>query len=159
MADETDTSKIPFLPMSSRNDHTSHFFLGSQDRPGDLITPVRLRNNNYDEWARSVRLALLARQKYGFVDGTIMEPKAPFTTEDWLIIHSMLVSWLMNTIDPEVKSTISFYDDTKLLWDELKARFSIVNGPRIQQLKSDLAKCEQAKIMFVSTYFGKLKFL
>ena len=65
----------------------------------------------------------------------------------------------MNTIDMEVKSTISFYDDAKLLWDELQARFSVVNGPRIQQLKTDLAKCEQSKIMSVSSYFGKLKVL
>lgn len=88
-----------------------------------------------------------------------MEPTAPYTSEDWLTIHSMLVSWLMNTIDPEVKSTISFYDDAKLLWDEMQARFSVVNGPRIQELKNDLAKCEQSKTMHVSTYFGKLKVL
>ncbi|XP_062077973.1 uncharacterized protein LOC133782654 [Humulus lupulus] len=154
-----DTTKPPPPPIPSRNDHTSPFFLGSQDRHGDLITPVRLRHDNYDEWARTVRLALLSRRKYGFVNGMIMEPQAPFTMEDWLTIHSMLVSWLMNTIDPEVKSTISFYDDAKLLWDELQARFSVVNGPRIQQLKTDLAKCEQPKIMSVSSYFGKLKVL
>lgn len=146
-------------PPPSRNDHNSPFFLGSQDRPGDLITPVRLRNNNYDEWARSVRLALLSRRKFGFVDGTILEPKAPFTTEDWQTIHSMLVSWIMHTIDPEVKSTISFTDDAKLLWDELKTRFSVINGPRIQQLKSDIVKCEQPKTMSISTYFGKIKVL
>ncbi|XP_074324410.1 uncharacterized protein LOC141661325 [Apium graveolens] len=34
----------------------------------------------------------------------------------------------MNTIDQEVKSTISFYDDAKLSWHELKARFSVVNA-------------------------------
>ncbi|XP_073045313.1 uncharacterized protein [Primulina eburnea] len=154
-----DKSDAPPPPTSSRNDHTSPFFLSSQDRPGDLITPVRLRHDNYDEWARSVRLALLSRRKFGFVDGTITEPRAPFTMEDWLTIHSMLVSWLMNTMDPEVKSTISFYDDAELLWSELRARFSVVNGPRIQELKTDLAKCEQSKSMPVSTYFGKLKIL
>lgn len=143
----------------SRNDHTSPFFLGSQDRPGDLITPVRLRNNNYDEWARSVRLALLARRKFGFVDGTIMKPEAPFTQEDWLTIHSMLVSWLMHTIDPEVRSTISFYDDAKILWDELKTRFSVTNGPKMQQLKTDIVRCEQSKTMTAAAYFGKLKVL
>lgn len=159
MGDETpDTTKTPISPMSTRNDYTSPFFLGSRDRPGDLITPVRLKSNNYDEWARFIHLALLARRKYGFVNGTIMEPKAPFTSEDWLTIYSMLISWLMNTIDQEVKSTISFYDDAKLLWDELKACFSVVNGPRIQQLKFDSAKCEEAKNMYVSTYFRKLKF-
>ncbi|XP_073051354.1 uncharacterized protein [Primulina eburnea] len=159
MADDTDKSNAPPPPSSSRNDHTSHFFLGSQDKPGDLITPVRLQHDNYDEWARSICLALLSRRKFDFVDGTIMEPKAPFTTEDWLTIHSMLVSWLMNTMDQDVKSTISFCDDAKLLWIEMQECFSVVNGPQIQELKTDLAKCEQSQNMHVSTYFGKLKVL
>ncbi|KAK1400807.1 hypothetical protein POM88_000412 [Heracleum sosnowskyi] len=63
----------------------------------------------------------------------------------------------MNTIDPEVKSLLSNYENAYLLWKNLNERFSVVNGPRIQQLKSDIARCEQSKNMPVSTYFGKLK--
>ena len=69
----------------------------------------------------------------------------------------MLISWLMNTIDPEVKATLSKYRDAKRLWDTLKSRYSIVNGPRIQQIKSAIARCEQSKTMTIATtYFGKL---
>ena len=71
----------------------------------------------------------------------------------------MLVSWLMNTIDPEVKSTLSHYDDAYLLWKHLKERFSDVNGPRVQQLKSNISRCEQSADMSVSTYYGKLNVL
>ncbi|XP_075486335.1 uncharacterized protein LOC142525938 [Primulina tabacum] len=136
MADDTDKSNAPPPPSSSRNDHTSPFFIGSQDRPGDLITLVRLPHDNYNEWARSVRLALLSRRKFGFVDGTIMEPKAPFTTEDCLTIHSMPVSWLMNTMDQEVKSTISFYDDAKLFLG--KAHENRRNHERFHQFLTGL---------------------
>ena len=62
----------------------------------------------------------------------------------------------MNTIDPEVKATLSKYRDAKRLWDTLKSRFSIVNGSRIQQIKSVIARCEQPKTMSIATYFGKL---
>lgn len=37
--------------------------------------------------------------------------------------------------------------------------FAVVNGPRIQQLKFDIASCEQTKIMHVTIYFRKLKVL
>ena len=40
------------------------------DNPGSLITQVKLKGENYDEWARSLRTALRARKKFGFVDGT-----------------------------------------------------------------------------------------
>jgi len=33
-----------------------------------------LKGENYDEWARSVRMALRARKKFGFIDGSIKKP-------------------------------------------------------------------------------------
>lgn len=68
----------------------------------------------------------------------------------------MLVSWIMNTIDAEVKCYLSKYRDAKRLWDTLKSRYAVVNGPRIQELKSTIAKCEQTSNMTVDEYFGKL---
>ncbi|XP_021757222.1 uncharacterized protein LOC110722253 [Chenopodium quinoa] len=62
-------------------------------------------------------------------------------------LHCMLVSWLMNTIDPEVKSMLSNYDNAKSLWGDLHERFCVVNGPRIQNLKAQINRCEQTKNM------------
>ena len=143
-------------PLPSRMDSTSPFYLGPHDRPGDFITPTRLKGDNYDEWASDIQTALEARRKFGFLNGTITSPVSHCTQEDWSTIHAMLISWLMNTIDPEVKSTLSKYKDAKRLWDTLKSRFAMVNGPRIQQIKSAISRCEQTKMMSVATYFGKL---
>ncbi|CAH9091038.1 unnamed protein product [Cuscuta europaea] len=71
----------------------------------------------------------------------------------------MLVSWLMNTITPEVKATLSRYDDARRLWKDLKERFSSVDGPKIHQVKSDLARCVQTRGMTIGTYYAKLKML
>ena len=62
----------------------------------------------------------------------------------------------MNTIEPEVRSTLSNYDDAYLLWKHLKERFSVVNGPRYQQIKTSILRSEQTAAMTVSTYYGKL---
>lgn len=64
----------------------------------------------------------------------------------------MLVSWIM-------KYTLSKFKDVKPLWDTLKERFALVNGPRIQQLKSAIARCEQTKTMTVASYYEKLTVL
>lgn len=155
----TSTMAEDDIPPSSpvtKIEPNSPFFLGSQDRPGDFITPTRLRGDNYDDWAGDIQTALEARRKFSFLDGTITAPVSPCTQSDWNTIHAMLVSWIMNTIAPEVKSTLSKYRDAKRLWDTLKSRFAVANGPRIQQLKSSIAKCEQTKSMSVASYFGKL---
>lgn len=78
----------------------------------------------------------------------------------WMIGKQFtLVSWITNTIDPEVSLTLSYYDNAKNLWDDLHERYFVVNGTRIQQLKPEIIRCEQSKTMHVATYFGKLKVL
>ncbi|XP_021854806.2 uncharacterized protein [Spinacia oleracea] len=146
-------------PPPKRIEPDSPFYLGSQDRPGDFITPTRLRNHNYNERASDIQTALEARRKFGFLDGTITAPISPCTQSDWTAINAMLVSWITNTIDPEVKSQLTKYREPKRLWDHLKPRFSVVNGHRIQQLKSSIARCEQTKSMSVYQYYEKLNAL
>ncbi|KMT00225.1 hypothetical protein BVRB_1g020380 [Beta vulgaris subsp. vulgaris] len=146
-------------PPPLKIDTSSPYFLGPQDRPGDFITPTRLTHDNYADWAADIQLALVARRKFAFVDGTITSPLPPCTESDWLTINAMLVSWITNTITPEVKSTLTKYREARRLWEHLKLRFSVVNGPRIQQIKSSISRCEQTKTMSVSTYYGKLNAL
>ena len=54
---------------------------------------------------------------------------------------------------------LSNYDNAKKLWDDLHERFCLVNGPRIQQLKSEINSCEQTKTMSVAAYYSKLSVL
>ncbi|XP_074308836.1 uncharacterized protein LOC141643537 [Silene latifolia] len=142
--------------VSTKIDPSSPYFVGQNDKPGDHITDVRLDLTNFDAWSYSVRTALKDRRKYGFLNDAINEPKPPCTLEDWEIVQSLLVSWLMNTITPEVKSLLTNYEDAKLLWDDLHERFDIIDGPRIQQIQSNLHECRQTETMSVAVYYGKL---
>ncbi|KAF7807619.1 uncharacterized protein G2W53_039780 [Senna tora] len=55
-----------------------------------------------------------------------------------------------------LRSTISHYEVAQDLWKDIKDRFSVTNGPRIQQLKAELASCTQ-KGKPIADYYGKLK--
>ena len=111
----------PPLPPPKR-EINSHFFLGTGDRPGDFITPTRLRGDNYDDWASDIQLALEARRKFEFLEGTITEQwkalaglignaqvpddrlNGKFDTKSWIIdteaTHHVTgdLSWLFDTI-------------------------------------------------------------
>ncbi|GMI63621.1 hypothetical protein HRI_000031400 [Hibiscus trionum] len=71
----------------------------------------------------------------------------------------MLVSWLTNTIEPSVRSTLVEYDDAYLLWKNLKNRFCVVSGTRICQLKTSQGECKQSKTETVENYFGRLSII
>ncbi|XP_074277197.1 uncharacterized protein LOC141600841 [Silene latifolia] len=65
----------------------------------------------------------------------------------------------MRTIDPSIKSSISYFKDARLLWDDLAESFATVDGSKIHALKEDLHNCKQEKGMTVTSYFGALKVL
>jgi len=137
----------------------SPYDLNASDNPRNITTQVQLRSENYEEWARAVKVSLCAWRKGGFIDGTHIQPKdeAP-DLEDWWTLQSMIISWILNTIEPSLRSTVAYAETAHDLWNDIKERFSVVNGPRIQQLRSDLSRCKQEG-MTVATYFGKLKVL
>ncbi|XP_073298476.1 uncharacterized protein [Primulina huaijiensis] len=125
----------------------SPYDLSSNDNPGNVITQVKLRGDeNYEEWARSIWTSLRARKKWSFVDESISEPQEGSPElEDWWTVQSMLVSWIRNTIEPDLHSTISHEENAKDLWEDIEERFHIANGPRIQQIKTELnewCKCK-----------------
>lgn len=50
------------------------YFLSYADHPGlSLVTEV-LNDQNYAHWSRSITIALLAKLKLGFIDGTQVKP-------------------------------------------------------------------------------------
>lgn len=134
----------------------SPYDLSSSNNPRNLISQPLLRGSNYDEWAVNLRVALSARKKFGFIDGSIPKPSEESgDLEDWWTNNALVVSWIKLTIDPAVRSTISHCDVAFELWEHIKKRFSVKNGQRIQRLKSELVMCKQRGLA-IEAYYGKL---
>ncbi|CAO2840721.1 unnamed protein product [Amaranthus hypochondriacus] len=150
MAAEKLDPKLPFDP-------SNPYFISSHDGPGNVITPVIFRGDNYEELYRSMRLSLMAHRKFEFVEGTITKPTDNQGLRDWRCLHALLVQWILNTIDPSVKKTLPYFEEAKPLWDVLRLRFNVRNGARKQRLKTALTNCIQLKNMSIAEYFGKLQ--
>ncbi|XP_056682916.1 uncharacterized protein [Spinacia oleracea] len=148
-------------PKSTPGEELSkEYYLGSSDAPGNIITPIKLRGSkNYDEWAASVRRALISKRKFGFVEGKIKEPTDPDRLADWIAVHSMLISWISHTLDESLRSTVGDFDDAGVMWLYLKTRFCVVSGTRLCQLKKKLWNCKQQPNDPVPTYYGSLSTL
>ncbi|XP_071906222.1 uncharacterized protein [Coffea arabica] len=135
----------------------SPFLLSANDNPGNLITQTQFKGPNYEEWAKAMRISLRAKKKQGFIDGTIKEPNQNSDEiDDWWTVNSMIVSWISNTIEPGLRSTISYKETAKELWDDIQQRFSVRNGVRVHQLKTEVANCKQNGDSIMA-YYGRLK--
>jgi len=111
----------------------SPYDLTSRDNPGNLNSKPSLCGPNYDEWATNIRLALKARKKSGFADGSIPQPLEDSPDyEDWSANNALVVSWIKLTVDENLSSLMSHIDDSQELWTHIQKRFGVKNGQRVQ---------------------------
>lgn len=129
MADTNSSTSSTIIPAKPADINTSSpYYLHPSDNLGALITYVLLKGDNYTEWATELSNSIQAKQKLGFINGTIPKPASDPELSRWLTTNSMLVGWICTSIDPKIRSTVSFVPETHKLWDNLKRRFSVTNG-------------------------------
>ncbi|KAL5557872.1 hypothetical protein UlMin_034083 [Ulmus minor] len=155
----TSTNSVLNGDTLAQADSNSPFFLHSGDHPGIILITTPLNGVNYHTWRRAMVMALTAKNKIGFIDGTI--PK-PFSTDlifnSWTRCDSMISSWIINAVTREIADSILYLDSAYEIWRDLHDRFSQGNGPRIFQIKKQLSDLCQGSLD-VSSYFTKLKIL
>ncbi|KAL6325554.1 hypothetical protein AAG906_023399 [Vitis piasezkii] len=94
-------------------DVSSPFFLHSGDHPGLIFVSHNLTGSNYNTWSRVMAMALTAKNKIGFVDGTI--PRAAQTDllfNAWNRCNSM-----------DIADSLMYIATAAEIWIDLRDRF------------------------------------
>ncbi|XP_070013225.1 uncharacterized protein LOC142162429 [Nicotiana tabacum] len=104
-----------------------------------------------------MRVALLVKNKLGFVDGTcqITSYKGELAAQ-WERCNAVVVSWLSNTVAAKLVPSIMYASSARKIWDEFKERFDKDDLTRIYQISADIAALKQGTDS-VTSYFSKLK--
>ncbi|XP_059277632.1 uncharacterized protein LOC132031722 [Lycium ferocissimum] len=144
---------------SATNLDQSHpLYLPSTDISGVPLISLHLTGTeSYSLWSRSMRLALLGRNKMGLVDGTWK--KEMFREEywpQWERVNAIVLSWIINVVDSNLLSGVVYATEAWTVWEELKERFDKVSGSRTFGLHREIATLAQGTAS-VSIYFTKLK--
>ncbi|XP_042035043.1 uncharacterized protein LOC121781364 [Salvia splendens] len=138
-------------------DTSSPYFLHPSDNPGVIFVPRQLIGSNYTTWSRSFTIALLAKNKLVFVDGSIPWPnREDLLYQPWISCNSMAIAWLRNSVSSQICSSIMYLDDAYEIWSDLKERFSIGDSARLYQLRQQLVSLSQGN-SDVSSYFTNLR--
>ncbi|XP_024020927.1 uncharacterized protein LOC112091466 [Morus notabilis] len=145
--------------VSTLDDTNSPFFLHGGDNPGLVLVSHPLTESNYNTWRRSMLMALNAKNKVGFVDGTLPRPPAAdLTFSFWSRCNSMVTSLLLNSVTKEIRDNLLYLDSARDVWIDLYDRFHQSNAPRIFQIKKLLLGLSQGSLD-VNTYYTRLKIL
>ncbi|XP_076910059.1 uncharacterized protein LOC143567550 [Bidens hawaiensis] len=118
-----------------------------------------LNDNNYLDWVQEMETLLFAKNKIGFVDGTMKKPE---TTHDnhmlWLRCDAMIRGWLTTAMDKEIRYIVRYANSAEEIWKDLQERFGKDNAPRAYELKRLLTLTKQDGSS-VSAYYTRLRTL
>jgi hypothetical protein len=147
-----------FSSSSLIDNFSNPFFLHNGDSPGAILVSQPLIGENYNTWSRSMTMALRAKNKLKFVDGTLIKPSDPDGAEAWTRCNDMILSWILNSLSKEIAASVIYINTCSEMWMDLKERFSKKNGPRLFQLQKSISALAQDNLS-VSAYFTRLKSL
>lgn len=140
MAAKTETTKTAFS-------------LHPSDNPGANLVSFPLNGENYTVWNRAMIKALSAKNKAGFIYGTIAKPPTSDSNHAlWKQGDDMIASCIVNAFTPELAGDAIYARD---LWVDLEERFSLVNGPRIFELQQKIFSIPQGQDSITLHYYRR----
>nr|KYP51705.1 hypothetical protein KK1_026473 [Cajanus cajan] len=118
-----------------------------------------LNGSNYHVWARSMRCALGAKNKFEFVDGSIPIPSTfDPSYKSWNRCNMIIHSWIVNSVVKSIGQSIIFLENVVDVWNDLKERFSQGDLIRISELQQEIYGIKQGSL-FVTEFYSELKIL
>jgi len=105
-------------------DDSNHFLIQPSDNPRLSLVTHPLSGENYNSWKKAVKMTLLGKNKFGFVDGSILEPPLEQSSHAlWQRNDSIVASWLLNSLTKKIQISILHYSTAQAIWNDLKERF------------------------------------
>lgn len=118
-----------------------------------------LDGTNYDNWCIAMNIALDAKNKSAFIDGSLARPSDSHSSfRIWSRCNSMVKSWILNTVSKQIYKSILRFNDASEICKDLATRFHITNLPRSYQLSQQIWSLQQGS-MDLATYYTTLKTL
>ncbi|MCI44718.1 hypothetical protein A2U01_0065957, partial [Trifolium medium] len=68
-------------------------------------------------------MALRAKNKLGFVDGSLTSPKKKEDIPKWQRCKDLVASLILNSVSTEIRPSILYAETAAQIWSDLKDRF------------------------------------
>ncbi|CAN1777340.1 hypothetical protein LINPERHAP1_LOCUS14025 [Linum perenne] len=94
-----------------------------------LVSTVLSGPSDYFSWARSMKRALVTKNKVGFIDGSAVAPAVTDSTfAAWERAIVLVLGWLNKAMAPEIAQSVLWLDSARDVWIDLQERFSRTPG-------------------------------
>ena len=142
------------------NNPSHVFFLHPSDNPNNVLVSELLNGENYGHWRKAMEIALVSKNKLGFVMGTCSKPGSDSSlaslAEHWDRCDKMVISWLINAVIKDIGQSILLSATAREAWLQLEQRFGEADGTKVFRVLRDLCVVAQNDLS-VADYFTQIK--
>lgn len=121
-----------------------------------LVTDV-LTDSNFTQWKIAITIALSAKNKLGMINGINKKPLPESKyVNAWERCNSMVISWILNSMNHEICQSIVYFPTASEMWDDLVTRYTQSDAPKNFQVRKAITMCTQGTLT-ISDYFTKFR--
>lgn len=99
-----------------------------------VATPFNVEN--FNECRRSISSAFFAENILRFVTGLRFLRETSSYLDQWQTYNEMIITWFLNSMIPEIRSSLKYITLAQDVWTDLQIRFTHSNGPGCLNLRS-----------------------
>ena len=122
------------------------------------IITKKLNGKNYLQWPHSASMVIRGKGKISYLDGLIPKPPTSDSSyQTWDTQNSMVMAWLIHSIEDNIGDTYLFYPTAKEIWDIVSLAYShFENSSQMFELRNKAQNLKQED-SDVTQYFNALK--
>ncbi|XP_074289617.1 uncharacterized protein LOC141614770 [Silene latifolia] len=110
-------------------------YITNHDQPTNSLVDVKFAGRDFMNWKREIMLALMAKNKEGFITGTCSRPaETDKKYYQWKRVDLLVRQWILHSM---------YVNSSKQLWGKLIERYGQINSLELYQLKKDLGSISQ----------------
>ncbi|XP_058010323.1 uncharacterized protein LOC131183772 [Hevea brasiliensis] len=129
--------------MNPLQDPSSHHYLHPNENPALVLVSPVLTGSNYHTWSKSIKKALMSKNKLKFVDGSLtVHAQTDPLYSAWERCNTMVLSWIVHSLSSSITQSILWIDKAINVWNDLKERFSQGDMPLPVCICPNLCTCD-----------------
>jgi hypothetical protein len=126
------------FPMDEFNpqNQSGTYYVHPNENPNSSLVAAPLNGRSYHNWAKWMKRSLISKNKFEFIDGSILKPEEfdPLF-KAWTRCNNIVHSCILSSISPAITDSISCLDTTYATWIDLRERFAQADLVRIAELQ------------------------
>ncbi|XP_057543533.1 uncharacterized protein LOC130821771 [Amaranthus tricolor] len=145
---------VSVLPLTS--DPSSIYYIHPSDTSSQLVS-IKFKGDGYGDWRRCMLIALSAKNKVAFVDGSLPKPSSDFVEcKPWERFNDLIISWLLFNLDTTIAKSVLYSNIAREIWKDLEDRYGQTSGPQLYALEHQLSEIAQG-IQNIAEFYTSIK--